>query len=170
MLWLLVEWDDLRLSIIPAGWLKEPLIPANSSAVSGLKVPFMGLSYWGKKAGKLYKVKVLEMNGKSVRRVINLSCYFTLRPYTESKPILEKRLKEEMREGKQEEARGEEASEEETSAAASSTQPFLNREAVESRKQKQTKKRAATVHYNEDIWLKRKISGKCIVINGHAAS
>ena len=100
MLWLLVEWDDLRVSIIPAGWLKEPLIPANSSAISGLKVPFMGLSYWGKKAGKLYKVKVLEMNGKSVRQVINLSYYFTSRPYTESKPILEKRLKEEMREGK----------------------------------------------------------------------
>ena len=73
---------------------KEPLIPSNSSAVSGLKVPFTGSSYWGKKAGKLYKVKFLEMNGKSVRRVINLSCYFTSRPYTESKPILEKRLKE----------------------------------------------------------------------------
>ena len=91
MLWLLL------LSIIAVGWLNELLIPANSSAISGLKVPFTGLSYWGKKAGKLYKVEVLEMNGKSVRRAINLSCYFTLRPYTESKPILEKRLKEEMR-------------------------------------------------------------------------
>ena len=162
MLWLLL------LSIIAVGWLNELLIPANSSAISGLKVPFTGLSDWGKKAGKLYKVEVLEMNGKSVRRAINLSCYFTSRPYTESKPILEKRLKEEMREGKQEEARGEEASEEETSAAASSTQPFLNREAAESRKQQQTKKRA--VQYNEDVWLKRKISGKCIVIIGLAAS
>ena len=88
MLWLLL------LSIIAVGWLNELLIPANSSAISGLKVPFTGLSYWGKKAGKLYEVEVLEMNGKSVRRAINLSCYFTLRPYTESKPILEKRLKE----------------------------------------------------------------------------
>ena len=89
MLWLLL------LSLIPAGWLNELLIPTNTSAVSGLKVPFTGLSYWGKKSGKLYKVKVLVMNGKSVRRVINLSCYFTSRPYyTESKPILEKRLKE----------------------------------------------------------------------------
>ena len=90
MLWLLVEWDDLRLSIIPAGWLKEPLIPANSSALSGLKVPFTGSSYWGKKAGKLYKVKVLEMNSKPVRRAINLSCYFYFAPLYRVKTNLRK--------------------------------------------------------------------------------
>ena len=106
------------------------------------KVPFTGSSYWGKKAGKLYKVKVLEMNGKSVRRVINLSCYFTSRPYTKSKPILEKRLKEAMNEeeGEEEEARGEEVSKEETSAAASSTQPFLNREAAEAERESRQKR------------------------------
>ena len=58
MLWLLVEWDDHQLSIIPAGWLKEPQVP-NSSTTCGLKVPFNGTSYWGKNAGKLYTVKVL---------------------------------------------------------------------------------------------------------------
>ena len=49
ILWLLVEWDDHRLSIIPAGWLKELQVP-NSSTTSGLKVPFNVTSYWGKKA------------------------------------------------------------------------------------------------------------------------
>ena len=65
MLWLLL------LSIIVVSWLNELLIPANSSAISGLKVPFTGSSYWGNKAGKLYKVKVLEMNRKSVRCMSN---------------------------------------------------------------------------------------------------
>ena len=48
--------------------------------------------------------------------------------------------------------------------------PLLHREAAESQKRKQAKKRAAKVQYNKDIWLKQKIGGKCIIIIGLAAS